>query len=421
MRVIADFHTHSRFAMACSSSITINGMAETGARKGINLLSTSDFLHREWLSELQANLEEIGDSGLFRLKGSKDGVRFMLGGEVCTVFTGRDGRGKKIHNCIMLPSFDSVLQLKDELARYGALESDGRPSLSMSAAELVEKVFNIDKRAFVFAAHVWTPFFGALGAMSGFNSIKEAYEDQERHIYALETGLSSDPAMNWRVSSLDKYALVSNSDMHSLEKLGREANVFELDGDYGYDDVVGAIRDKDASRFKSTIEFYPEEGKYHFDGHRECEFSHDPSLGKKEVCDVCGKKLVIGVLHRVNDLADRPAGYRPANGIPYINMVPLREIIAYAMRKGSASVGVESQYRKMLEELGDEFDILINVPLDRIRDSSTEEIAQCIANVRDNRINILPGYAGVFGEIDLLWRSKKVPNQRAINQKRLFK
>ncbi|HUY70524.1 MAG TPA: endonuclease Q family protein [Candidatus Baltobacteraceae bacterium] len=420
MRVIADFHTHSRFAMACSSSITISGMAETGARKGINLLSTSDFLHKEWLSELRSNLEEIGESGLFRLKGSKGGVRFMLGGEVCTVFTGIDGRGKKIHTCIMLPSFDSVLQLKDELSRYGALESDGRPSLSMTAAELVEKVFSIDKRAFVFAAHVWTPFFGALGSISGFNSMKEAYGDQEKNIYAIESGLSSDPAMNWRVSGLDKYAIVSNSDMHSLEKLGREANVFEFDKDYGYDDVVNAIKNKDQKRFKSTIEFYPEEGKYHFDGHRECEFSVDPSSGK-EVCDVCGKKLVIGVLHRVNDLADRPVGYRPANGIPYINMVPLREIIAYAMKKGSAAVGVEAQYRKMLDELGEEFEILINVPLDKIKDNSNEEIAQCISNVRENKINIVPGYAGVFGEIDLLWRSKKVQNQRAINQKKLFK
>ena len=419
MQVIADFHTHSRFAMACSSKITINGMETAAFEKGIGLLSTSDFIHGQWLAELKANLEPVGDTGFFRIKGSNSGVRFILGGEVSTIFTGADKRTKKIHNMITLPDFESVDALKNVLSKYGSLESDGRPQLSMSASHLVEEVFKINKNAFVFPAHAWTPYFGVLGSISGFNSIKEAYEDQSKHIFALETGLSSDPAMNWMISELDKYTLLSNSDMHSLPKLGREANVFELDEkDFTYDKILDTIKQKDPKRLKRTIEFYPEEGKYHFDGHRQCKFSVDPTKSDMIVCRVCGKKLTIGVVHRVKDLADRPMGFTPKNAIPYVNLVPLIEIIGYAMKKSLFSPGVELQYRKLLE-VGKEFDLLTNTDLEKIKENSSEEIAESIRNVRENKITVIPGYDGVFGEIELLNRKKR-PESGESKQKALF-
>lgn len=419
MQVIADFHTHSRFAMACSDRITIRGMEETALAKGISLLGTSDFTHGAWLSELRANLQADKETELFKIKDSNLNVRFILSGEVSTIFTGKDGKVKKIHHIISLPDFESLDSLRDALKKYGNLESDGRPQLSMSAAHLVEEIFKVNKRAFVFPAHAWTPYFGVLGSISGFNSIKEAYEDQEKHIFALETGLSSDPPMNWRISGLDKYTLLSNSDMHSLPKLGREANVFEIEEDkLNYSNLIETIRTKDGKHLKRTIEFYPEEGKYHFDGHKECKYSVDPTNNNMQVCRTCGKKLVIGVLHRVNDLADRPAGFVPKDSIPYVNLVPLVEIIAYVMRKTTFSPAVESQYNKLLS-IGKEFDILINMDLETIKENSSEEIAKAIGNVRENRITIIPGYAGVFGELELLNRKKRPPSGES-KQKSLF-
>jgi uncharacterized protein (TIGR00375 family) len=420
MKVVADFHTHSRFAMACSSNITINGMETAAFEKGINLIGTSDFLHGQWLTEIKANLEPIEKTGLYKINGSNSGVRFMLSGEVSTIFTGKDGRVKKIHHIITLPDFDSINSLKNVLTRYGNLESDGRPQLSISAAALVEEIFKVNNNALVFPAHAWTPYFGVLGSLSGFDSIKDAYEDQEKHIYALETGLSSDPKINWMISNLDKYALLSNSDMHSLPKLGREANVFEFeDKEFTYNKILDTIKQKDVKHFKSTIEFYPEEGKYHFDGHKECKFSVDPLKDNISVCRVCGKKLVIGVLHRVHDLADRPFGFVPDNSVPYVNLVPLIEVIAYAMRKTIYSPLVISQYRKMLESLGKEFDILTSVDLERRKENSTQDIAQSIDNIRHDKITIIPGYAGVFGELELLNRKKR-PESGESKQKSLF-
>ncbi len=420
MQVIADFHTHSRFAMACSDKITIRGMESAAVEKGIRLMGTSDFLHGQWLSELKSNLELVGDTNLFRIKNSNFGVRFMLSGEVSTIFTGRDGRVKKIHHIIALPDFESVDALKVALSKYGNLETDGRPQLSMTAVELVEKVFRVNQNAFVFPAHAWTPYFGVLGSLSGFDSIKDAYEDQEKHIFALETGLSSDPAMNWMISGLDKYTLLSNSDMHSLPKLGREANEFEFDEqDFNYRNIIKAVKEKDSKHLKRTIEFYPEEGKYHFDGHKECKFSLDPTKSDMMVCKVCGKKLIIGVVHRVKDLADREAGFRPKNAIPYVNIVPLIEVIAYTLHKTTFAVPVELQYKKLIEGVGKEFDILMNAKLEVIEEHSTRDIAQAISNVRDNKITIIPGYAGVFGELELLNRKKR-PESGESKQKGLF-
>ena len=263
MRVISDLHVHSRFAMACSSAITLKGMEQTAKEKGINLIGTGDFTHPEWLKEIKANLEEAEGGGAFKIKGAPSSVRFILSSEVCTVSLDSKKITRRIHHCLLMSNLDSVESLNEILSKYGSLPSDGRPILSMRAAELVEAVMGVDSNAFVFPAHAWTPYFGVFGAISGFDSMKEAYEDQEKHIYALDTGLSSDPSMNWRISALDKYALLSTSDMHSLPKIGRKMSLFEMDV-ISYAGIISAIKQKDNKRFTGTVDFFPEEGKYHF-------------------------------------------------------------------------------------------------------------------------------------------------------------
>ena len=405
MKIIADFHTHSRFAMACSANINLHGLVQASETKGITLVGTGDFTHPDWLSEIKKDLEEDNGTGLFKLKGSSSKVRFILSSEVSTVFN-HNGATKKVHNLLLMPSIESVQALNDRLAKYGSLPSDGRPTLSISAAQLVETVFEVEKNAFVFPAHAWTPYFGVFGSLSGFNSMKEAYEDQEKHIYALETGLSSDSPMNWRISALDKYTLLSNSDMHSLEKLGRSANVFEMDEEkLSYDSITNAIKKKDGSVIKKIIQFYPEEGKYHFDGHKDCKFSVNPETSSITKCPVCGKKLLNGVLHRVNNLADRPVGFVPPNPIPFAKIVPLKEVIADVTRKGTYSVAVDRIYKE-LTSTKTEYDVLLNEDIGSIAKRSTKDIAEAISNMRSGNITIKPGYAGIFGEIDLLNRSK---------------
>ncbi len=401
MQIIADLHTHSRFSRACSNDITIRSMEATALQKGISLLATGDFVNAPWLSELKLNLEESG-AGLYRIKGSQSNVRFMVGGEVSTIYE-HSGKIRKVHHCVFVKSIEEAEQLRDILKKRGSLDSDGRPTLMMSSAELVDAAISTDKNAFVFPAHAWTPYFGVLGSMSGFDSIEEAYEDRVDHIYALETGLSSDPQMNWRLSKLDRFALVSNSDMHSLPKMGREANVFDI-SDFTYDAIVDAIRKKDPKRFLHTIEYYPEEGKYHYDGHRQCSYSSDPETQKSDICPVCGKKLVIGVLHRVNDLADRPPGFVPKGAIPYKKTVPLIEIIAYVLRKSSYSAAVKSMYNDMISKLGNEFSILLDASTESIEGASNKGIAEAISNIRNERISIDAGYDGVFGKVDMLNR-----------------
>ncbi len=417
-RVIADLHVHSRFARACSGAINTTSMEQAAQEKGLGVIGTGDFLHPEWLRELKSTLVQDGDSGLFTLKGSTGATRFILSNEICTIES-VNGSSKRIHHCVLLPSFDAVDALADALKGYGSLGSDVRPILSMGAAHLVEEVFKASRDAFVFPAHAWTPYFGVLGAMSGFSSIKEAYGDQEKRIRALETGLSADPAMNWRVSELDKYALVSNSDMHSLGNMGRESNVLDIDGKATYGKIIGAITDRDEKAFSMTVEFYPEEGKYHYDGHRDCGFSVNPEADTTKNCRVCGKPLVVGVLHRVNDLADREQGYKPKNAVPYIHAVPLQEVIAYALKKTKYSVHVRSMYGALIERFHDEFDILTAIRPEEIAEVAGEEIALCIDNVRHERIRIKPGYAGVYGELDLLSRGKN-STAKPISQKSLF-
>ncbi|MCL4389564.1 MAG: endonuclease Q family protein [Candidatus Marsarchaeota archaeon] len=405
--------------MACSSAITLKGMEQTAVEKGINLIGTGDFTHPEWLKEIKANLEPAGDASLFKIKGSTSGVRFVLSSEASTIFEGKDKKIKKIHNCMLMPDLESVDALNSALGKYGKLSSDGRAQLSMSAASLVEEAFKASKNAFVFPAHAWTPYFGVFGALSGFDSMKDAYEDQEKHIYALETGLSSDPAMNWRISKLDKYAIISTSDMHSLPKIGREMTILDV-ANFSYSDVVGAIKNKDDKKLNSTLEFFPEEGKYHFDGHRQCGVSIDPDKdGNITRCPVCGGKIVLGVLHRINSLADRPADYIAKNRPPFVKAVPLREVVAYVTKKTFYSVPVVKLYEDMIKDLGTEYDILTAVSTKLIAEKFGDEIGTAIENMRDGKIRIKPGYAGVFGELDLLNRDSSKPETKEWKQHRL--
>ncbi len=405
--IIADLHVHSRFSRACSASITLGAMESAARQKGIGLMGTGDFTHPLWFDEIRKELVEA-EEGLYKLRGSGSGTRFVLSVEVANIFEG-NGRAKKVHNVVLAPSMEIAGQINGMLSNYGNLMSDGRPMLSMSAAELVELLHGISEKILVFPAHAWTPWYGVFGSFSGFDSMKEAYEDQEMHIHALETGLSSDPPMNWRVSNLDRYALVSNSDAHSLPKLGREGNLFEIqEGRLSYDEIISAIAKKDRKRFKSTVEFYPEEGKYHFDGHRNCGVSLSPEAAMRynNRCPVCGRPLTIGVLHRIGELADRPAGYLPDNAVPFVHAVPLRETIAYVMRKNEYAKSVEEAYESLVERFGSEFNVLLKAKIEEIAETS-KELAGALDNIRKEKVNLIAGYDGVFGIVDIMGRMKK--------------
>lgn len=393
MRLIADLHIHSRFSRATSGRMDLENLTTWAKMKGIGLLGTGDFTHPDWLAELRMKLEDLGN-GLYGFEG----VCFMLTTEISNVFTTDEGM-KKVHTCLCAPSFEVVDQINDVLAMKGNLKVDGRPVFGMSAAELVEIVMNISKECFVYPAHAWTPWFGVLGSRSGFDSIRDCYEEQVRHIHALETGLSSDPPMNWRVSSLDKYALLSNSDAHSPQKIGREANVFELDR-ITYDEVIGAIKERDG-RFKRTIEFFPQEGKYHWDGHRKCGIKLSPkeAMRYNNICPICRKPLTIGVLHRVEKLADRPEGYVPKDAVPYVHLIPLNEIIGSALGKDPNSKKVMEIYENLVGRFGDEFSVLMDVEGEELFSLVDEKVAEGILKVREGKVKVEAGYDGVYGRI----------------------
>lgn len=364
--------------------------------KGLNLLGTGDFSHPTWLSELRSKLKDAGN-GLF----SFGGITWILTNEVCTVYE-QDNKIRKVHHVIHAPSFDVVDQINEQLSKFGSLSSDGRPVFNMTSPQLVELLINVSKDVLVYPAHVWTSWFGCLGSMSGFDSIAECYQDQTKRIYALETGLSSDPGMNWRVSSLDKFTLISNSDSHSPYpwRLGRECNVFEIDK-LTYQAINDAIKNKDSKRFLMTLEFFPEEGKYHWDGHRNCGISMSPQESErvKNKCQNCGRDLTIGVLHRVEQLADRPQGFVPPNAIPFKNLVPLHEILAKVLHLAQlSSPRIWREYEKLIAAFGNELAVLLEAPRDQLEKISGEKIADAILKNRHGQIKIRPGYDGVYGE-----------------------
>ncbi len=393
MRIIADFHVHSKYARATSPRCDISGLTEGAKVKGISLMGTGDFTHPGYFSELRRDLQEDG-SGLF----SFGGIRFILSTEVSVTYDYR-GKNRRMHHVLLAPSLDIVAQVNERLSHHGNLLEDGRPTLMMSSAALADELFSISEDIMIIPAHAWTPWFSIFGSRGGVDSVEEAFEEKARRIYALETGLSSDPAMNWTVSGLDRFTLLSNSDAHSPEKLGREANVFEL-GELTYKSVTDAIKSRKG--FLKTYEFYPEEGKYHFDGHRDCKVLLSPteSKAKGNICPVCRKKLTIGVLHRVSDLADRKAGFRPADAVPFQYIVPLTTVISKAMKKPETSALVAEEYSKLIRYFGNEFAVY-EAPEEQLRLATGKEIADALVRVNTGKVKWVPGYDGVFGQLVL--------------------
>jgi len=391
--------------------------------KGISVAGTGDFTHPKWFRELNDKLEPLGN-GLLRLKKAyrnidipdlcRNEVSFLLTAEISCIYS-KNGKTRKVHCLVFVPDFSSAAKLSISLAKIGNLNSDGRPILGLDAKELLKIVLDTSSDAMLVPAHAWTPHFSVFGAASGFDSLEECFGDLSHHIHAIETGLSSDPAMNWRLSALDGITLISNSDAHSPAKMGREANIFETETSYG--SMMEALRT--GTGFAGTLEFFPEEGKYHYDGHRGCGISLTPEETKRydQLCPVCGKKVTIGVMHRVHELADRAAGVKPKGAKPFRSIIPLQEIVAETLRVGVNSKTVGECYYRMLTALGNEFRIIIDAPLIDIKSSTSEQMAEAIARMRSGKVHIAPGYDGEYGKIRIF---EQVTRKKVKGQELLF-
>jgi len=420
MRFIADLHIHSKYSRATSKDLNPENLWKWAQLKGISVVGSGDFTHPQWIKELKDKLEPAGN-GLFSLKESfkiddvpgscRADVSFILSAEISCIYKKND-KTRKIHTVVLAPGFADAEKINARLKQIGNLHSDGRPILGLDAKELLKIVLDISPEAMVIPAHAWTPHFSVFGAVSGFDSLEECYDELTPHIHAIETGLSSDPLMNWRLSALDKITLISNSDAHSPSKLGREANV--LDTEISYDAITDALKTRKG--FSGTIEFFPEEGKYHYDGHRACDVSFTPkeSIKHNNICPVCNKKLTIGVMHRVDKLADREEGFRPKDALPFHSSIPLTEVIGEALSVGPTSKKVAAMYFNMLGSLGNEFRILLDTPLHDIETAGSAKIAEAIAKMRSGDVSIAPGFDGEFGKVRIFERfEKKEPKGQA--------
>lgn len=421
MRQIADFHIHSPYSRAVSKEMTLENLDVWSRKKGITILGTGDFTHPAWFEAIQKKLEER-EPGLFTLKTnqSPEATHFILTAEISSIYS-KKNRVRRIHNLIFAPSLETVKKINTQLGWIGNLKSDGRPILGLDAKELLKIVLAVDARCFFVPCHAWTPWFSIFGSMSGFNSVEECFEEFSDKIFALETGLSSDPGMNWRLSRLDKYTLISNSDAHSLPNLGREACVFEVAPEkLSYDEIVRIIKEKDRKNFLFTIEFFPEEGKYHYDGHRLCQTRLSPQETKKYngFCPVCGKPLTIGVMSRVEELADREENFTPANVIPFKSLVPLSEIIAEALGQGKTTKLVGEEYENLISKAGNEFKILLDLTEAELAKITRPKIVEGIIRVRRKELFILPGYDGEYGLVKIFSEQEKI--KPPLTQQSLF-
>ncbi len=412
MKFYADFHIHSKYSRATSKDLNFEALYLWAQLKGIQVVATGDFLHPAWLKEIKTKLEPA-EQGLFRLKkefvkrvepqvpvSCHGEVRFILSVEISNIYK-RLEAVRKVHNVVLAPSIEVAEDLQKKIEAIGNIRSDGRPILGLDSRDLLEIVLESHPKAFLIPAHIWTPWFSMLGSKSGFDKISDCYADLTKHIFALETGLSSDPLMNWRLSQLDDCVLVSNSDAHSASKLGREANIF--DTDLSYDGIYAALADKKDKGFLGTIEFFPEEGKYHYDGHRDCGVRLTPKETKKNkgLCPKCGKPVTVGVMARVEELADRKEGEKGKRARPYHSLIPLAEIIAEAKGLGPASKAVQEIFYKMLHKLGGEIQILNDAKLSDIKAVGGDLLAEGIKRMRDGKVKIAPGYDGEYGTITL--------------------
>jgi uncharacterized protein (TIGR00375 family) len=412
MKFVADLHIHSKYSRATSRDMVLETLAPWAKVKGIGLLATGDFTHPEWLFLMKEKLEPMGN-GFLRLKTGTTvldappfrglpvlgrPVAFILSSELSFIYS-KGGKVRKVHVMVLAPDFESVERINRRLQAVGNLVSDGRPILGMDVRLFCRMVAETAPRAVVIPSHIWTPWFSLFGANSGFDTIEECFEEMTPSIFALETGLSSDPPMNGRLSALDRFALVSNSDAHSPSKIGREANVF--DTEFSYRGLIDALRTNDPAKFLATVEFFPEEGKYHYDGHRKCGIVCPPreSMKTNDLCPKCGKKLTIGVLHRVEELADRESGEGRPGRVPYRNLIPLNEVIAEALGKTPECQGVWDLYFRFIREFGDEHTILTEVPVADLARVSPERVPEAVDRMRKGQVSIAPGHDGEYGQI----------------------
>jgi len=432
MEIIADLHLHSKYSRAVSQKMIIPQISLWASKKGIGLVGTADFTHPLWFRELKTNLKEVGE-GIYQVKnslGRKINPLFLLTTEISSIYT-QDGRSHRIHNLIFAPNLSIVESINNKLRLRGVnLMSDGRPITGLSTPQLCEIVFSVSKDCLIIPAHIWTPWYSLYGSNSGFDSIKECFGEFTDRIYAIETGLSSDPAMNWRIPELDKRNILSFSDAHSPQKLGREATVFKIEDikKLSYEDIKEAIIN---NKIAYTIEFYPEEGKYHWTGHRSCQIKQSPEQTAKlgTICPVCGRKLTIGVMQRVEELAGCSAkeviGERnhliksKSNRPPYVMIVPLLEIIAEVMESTVSSQAVINRYEQMIEKFGSDFEVLLKTPIEFIGQTFGEKTAEAIKRVREGQIFVDPGYDGVFGTVKI-WSDSEEGGEEKKEQMSLF-
>lgn len=397
---LCDFHIHSRFSRATSSEMDLSQIARWARIKGIKVMGTGDFTHPGHFRVIQEKLLEA-EPGMYRMKEGEGEVRFVLTAEVCNVFDQGGKANRRIHTLIFAPDLGTVEKINKVLARYGDLSQDGRPTFTFPVKDLVKMVLDCSEDCLLVPAHAWTPWYSVFGANSGFDSLEECFQEEAEAIHAIETGLSSNPQMNWRLSALDRVALISNSDAHSPRHIGREANAFSCP--LNYYEIIKAIKAKDPARFLFTVEFFPEEGKYHYDGHRSCGVLFSPKETKAHnyLCPKCGRPLTVGVMHRVEELADRPEGFIPPGAIPAIHLVPLEEIIADALGVGKGTKAVEREYFRLVQQGGSEFAILLDLCPEDLKRIASPRVYEGILRVRKGELKITPGYDGVYGKIKI--------------------
>ena len=407
-RFYADLHIHSKYSRATSRNCDLPHLAVAAQRKGLRVIGTGDFTHPQWSQELGEQLQEAAP-GLYQLtpaayqdasvdvpESCRGSVSFILQGEISTIYK-RDGATRKVHHIVFAPDLETVGRINKRLGAIGNIRSDGRPILGLDSRNLLEIILEANSNAFIIPAHIWTPWFSVLGSKSGFDSIEACYGDLSDEIFALETGLSSDPPMNWRVSSLDRYTLVSNSDAHSPAKLAREANIFECEADYF--SMRQALRTREG--FHGTVEFYPEEGKYHLDGHRKCGecLTPEETQSRNGLCSVCGKPVTVGVLHRVADLADRPEGGRPERVQPFYQRTPLAALLSGLLGKGENTKTVSRALEQALQRCGSELFMLNDCPIADLETAGVDGLAEAIEDLREGRVILDAGYDGEFGRV----------------------
>lgn len=415
MRIITDFHLHSYLSRACSKQLTLPNIAKMCERKGIGFVGTADAFHPLWQNDIELLLEEQ-EEGAFYLRDGSSHTAFILQTEISCIYK-RNDRVRRVHHVLLFPNIGALKRMTQALLGRGCnLKSDGRPIVGIDSEDLLKMALEADPDILFIPAHAWTPWFAIFGSQSGFDSIGECFGEMGKHIFAIETGLSSDPKMNWRLSALDNIFLVSNSDAHSLDKIGREANVFDMEKP-SYQELHRILAEHDTEKFIETIEFFPEEGKYHADGHRACGFCCEPEESKKmkNICPRCGKLLTIGVLHRVSDLADRPPNpTRPSGAVPFRSVIPLAEIVASVFNVSPKAKKVEKEVEAMLQGGRSEFQILLDMKQDELESIADIEIASSILAMRRMEVEITHGYDGEFGII------RPRTNIKKYKQKTLF-